>query len=115
LAKSADIAAKQLIATDQIAGNYKLLAHRYALDHTKKEVAVPVDITLNADGTVTGTGTGTWSTTEGKSYFTIKLGSDEYKGVMVLQTLEPTNKQVPAFTCLNQATGITVWGYKVTE
>ena len=130
LAKSADIAAKQLIATDQIAGNYKLLAHPYALDHTKKEVAVPVDITLNADGTVTGTGTditlnadgtvtgtgtGTWSATEGKSYFTIKLGGDEYKGVMVLQTLEPTNKQVPAFTCLNQATGITVWGYKVTE
>ncbi len=115
LAKSADIAAKQLIATDQIAGNYKLLAHPYALDHTKKEVAVPVDITLNADGTVTGTGTGTWTNTEGKSYFTIKLGGDEYKGVMVLQTLEPTNKQVPAFTCLNQATGITVWGYKVTE
>jgi arabinan endo-1,5-alpha-L-arabinosidase len=115
MAKTADIDTKQLIAKDQIAGKYMLLAHPYALDHTKKEVAVPVDITLNADGTVTGTGTGSWSATEGKSYLTIKLGGDEYKGVMVLQTLEPTNKQVPAFTCLNQATGITVWGYKVTE
>ena len=115
MAKTADIATKQLIAKDQIAGKYKLLTHPYALDHTKKEVAAPVDIQLNADNTVSGIATGTWSITEGKSYITIKLGTTEYKGVMVLQTLEPTNTQVPAFTCLDEATGVTIWGYRAAD
>ena len=115
MAKTADIATKQLIAKDQIAGKYKLLTHPYGLDHTKKEVAAPVDIQLNADNTVSGIATGTWSITEGKSYFTIKLGTTEYKGVMALQTLEPTNTQVPAFSCLDEATGVTIWGYRAAD
>ena len=52
--KSAGIAATQKVATADIPGNYKLLAHRYGLDQTKMEYAVPVDIKLNADGTITG-------------------------------------------------------------
>ena len=113
MAKTADIATKQLITKDQIAGSYKLLAHKYGLDHAKKEVAVPVNIKLNADNTVSGDNdiTGTWSVTDGTSYITINIGA-EFKGVMVLQTLEPSNTQVPAFTCLDKATGVTIWGYK---
>ena len=38
-----------------------------------------------------------------------------YKGVMVVQTLEPKNEQTPCFTALNSATGVTVWGYKYAE
>ena len=94
--KSAGIAAAQKVATADIAGNYKLLAHRYGLDHAAKEYAVPVDITLNADGTISGDATGTWSVKTGTSYITINLGSD-YKGVMVPQTLEPTDTKVPCF------------------
>jgi len=110
--KSAGIAAAQKVATADIAGNYKLLAHRYGLDHAAKEYAVPVDITMNADGTISGDATGTWSVKTGTSYITINLGSD-YKGVMVPQTLEPTDTKVPCFTALDSKTGVTIWGYKV--
>ena len=110
--KSAGIAAAQKVATADIAGNYKLLTHRYGLDHAAKEYAVPVDITLNADGTISGDATGTWSVKTGTSYITINLGSD-YKGVMVPQTLEPTDTKVPCFTALDSKTGVTIWGYKV--
>lgn len=110
--KSAGIAAAQKVATADIAGNYKLLAHRYGLDHAAKEYAVPVDIILNADGTISGDATGTWSIKAGTSYITINLGSD-YKGVMVPQTLEPTDTKVPCFTALDSKTGVTIWGYKV--
>ena len=110
--KSAGIAAAQKVATADIAGNYKLLTHRYGLDHAAKEYAVPVDITMNADGTISGDATGTWSIKTGTSYITINLGSD-YKGVMVPQTLEPTDTKVPCFTALDSKTGVTIWGYKV--
>ena len=110
--KSAGIAAAQKVATADIPGNYKLLTHRYGLDHTIKEYAVPVDITLNADGTISGDATGTWTAKTGTSYVTINIGSD-YKGVMVPQTLEPTDTKVPCFTALDSQTGITIWGYKV--
>lgn len=110
--KSTGIAAAQKVATADIAGNYKLLAHRYGLDHAAKEYAVPVDITMNADGTISGDATGTWSIKAGTSYITINLGSD-YKGVMVPQTLEPTDTKVPCFTALDSKTGVTIWGYKV--
>ena len=110
--KSAGIAVAQKVATADIAGNYKFLTHRYGLDHAAKEYAVPVDITLNADGTISGDATGTWSVKTGTSYITINLGSD-YKGVMVPQTLEPTDTKVPCFTALDSKTGVTIWGYKV--
>lgn len=109
--KSAGIAAAQKVATADIAGNYKLLAHRYGLDHAAKEYAAPVDVTLNADGTISGGATGSWTTKSGTSYITIKIGS-EFKGVMVPQTLEPTDTKVPCFTALDSQTGVTIWGYK---
>ena len=33
-------------------------------------------------------------------------------GVMVPQTLEPTDTKVPCFTALDSQTGVTIWGYK---
>ena len=110
--KSADIAATQQVPTAQIAGSYKLLIHPFKLDHEKKELAKPVNIELHADGTVTGDQTGTWSVKEGTSYISITLDR-EYKGVMVYQTLEPTNDKVVAFTAMNR-NGVTVWGYCTT-
>lgn len=112
--KSAGVAVAQKVATADIPGNYKLLTHEYGLDHTAKAVCTPVDVTLNANGTITGDKTGTWTLKEGTSYITINLGG-AYKGVMVPQTLEPLNTVAPSFTALNSATGVTIWGYKVTE
>ena len=111
--KSAGIAAAQKVATADIPGNYKLLTHKYGLNHESKEYAVPVDITLNADGTISGDATGTWTVKTGTSYVTINLGK-EFKGVMIPQTLEPTEVKTPCFTALDSSTGVTVWGYKQT-
>ena len=112
---SADIASTQQIPTENIAGKYKLLTHKYKLDHRKKEAAEPVDIELLANGTIAGASTGTWSIDEGTSYITLKIGGTTYYGVMVEQTLEPTDTKAPAFTALASTNGVTVWGYKYGE
>lgn len=112
---SADIASTQQIPTENIAGKYKLLTHKYKLDHRKKEASEPTDIELLADGSITGASTGTWSIDEGTSYITLKIGGATYYGVMVEQTLEPTDTKTPAFTALASTTGVTVWGYKYGE
>ena len=112
--KSAGIAAAQKVATADIPGNYKLLTHIYGLDHASKEYAVPADITLNADGTISGDATGTWSVKAGTSYVTFNMGQ-EFKGVMVPQTLEPSDENAPAFTGLCSKTGVTIWAYKYAE
>ena len=109
--KSSHIAKKQLVATDKIAGKYKLLVHPYKLNHLTKEAAKPVEVTLSADGKISGEYSGTWSVKSGTSYITINIG-DTYKGVMIEQTLEPKNEKAPSFTALNGTTGVTVWGYK---
>ena len=110
--KSADITSTQQVPTSQIPGSYKLLIHDFNLDHSKKELAKPVSIEVNADGTITGSTTGTWSITEGTSYISIKLESSSYayEGVIVYQTLEPTTDRVMAFTAVNR-NGVTIWGY----
>ncbi len=108
--KSADIATTQQIATDQIAGDYQLLIHKYKLDHTTKKAAKPVDIKLNADGTITGSETGTWSIKEGTSYISITLSNTVYQGVMVEQTLEKTEEKAIAFTAVAK-NGVSIWGY----
>ena len=110
--KSADIATTQQIATDRIAGQYKLLLHNYKLDHTKKAYSSPVDIELKSDGTITGSATGTWKIEEGTSYITLKINNTYYHGVMVEQTLEPTDTKVPAFTAVAATNGTTAWGYQ---
>lgn len=112
---SADIASSQQIPTQNIAGKYKLLTHKYKLDHRKKEAAEPTDIELLANGTISGAATGTWSIEEGTSYITLKIGGTTYYGVMIEQTLEPTDTKTPAFTALASTNGITVWGYKYGE
>ena len=110
---TADIATTQQIATDRIPGDYKLLTHRYKLNHLKKEAVSPVDIQLNADGTISGDQTGTWKIEEGTSYVIIKIGSTTYYGVFVEQTLEPTDDKAVAFTAVTK-NGQTVWGYQTT-
>ena len=110
--KSADIATTQQIASDRIAGQYKLLLHNYKLDHTKKAYSSPVDVEFKGDGIIAGDVTGTWKIEEGTSYITLKIGSTYYHGVMVEQTLEPTDTKAPAFTAIAATTGATAWGYQ---
>ena len=113
--KSAGVAAAQKVATGDIPGTYKLLVHPYGLDHTVKAFAAPVEVELHADGTISGAETGTWTVVSGTSYVTITLAAGEYRGVMVPQTLEPTDEKAPTFTALCSQTGVTIWGYKYAE
>ena len=112
VAKTAKIAKKQYVATSNVPGKYKLLLHKYKLNHLTKEYSQPVEVTLDASGNITGGFSGKWSVKEGTSYFTITDNGQTYKGVMVEQTLEPSNDRTPAFTLLNSSTGETMWGYK---
>ena len=112
--KSADITKTQQIATDKIAGGYKLLIHNYKLDHTKKALSKPVEISLNDDGTISGDATGKWTIKKGTSYIDVTLSSTTYKGVMVEQTMEPSDDKVAAFTAMAK-NGVTIWGYKYTD
>lgn len=112
--KSDDIATTQQISTSQIPGKYMLLTHRFKLDHTKKEAVKPVEVELNADGTITGEVTGTnnkWEAIEGTSYINIVLNNLTYKCVMTEQTLEPDDTKVAAFTG-TRTSGVSIWGYK---
>ena len=116
---SADIAATQQIAADQIPGKYKLLTHKYKLDHTKKEAAKPVEIELNADGTITGEVSGAaadnkWEVVAGTSYVNIVLNKLTYKCVMIEQTMEPKETKVAAFTG-TRTSGVSIWGYKYED
>jgi arabinan endo-1,5-alpha-L-arabinosidase len=110
--KSADISNNQQIAASEIPGTYKLLVHNYKLDHTKKDYSKPVEVTLNADGSIAGDYQGSWTAKPGTCYVTVKIGQDEYNGVMIRQTLEPKNDKTPCFTALNGKTGVTIWGYR---
>ena len=114
--KSADIASAQQVSVDQIPGTYKLLFHKYKLDHRKKEAAEPVEVTLTADKKITGDVTGTWAVIAGTSYMNMVIGGVAYRGVMVEQTLESTDTKTIAFTGLaykaNGTDGVTVWAYQ---
>ena len=113
-AKSAQIGKKQLVATSKIPGKYMLLIHNYKLDHTAKALSTPVEIELESNGNISGAYSGKWSVKEGTSYVTINIG-DEYKGVMIEQTLEPKNDVVPCFTALRSLSGVTIWGYRYAD
>ncbi len=107
----ADLAAKELFPKDFIAGDYKMLLHRYGLNHKDKELVRPVNVSLNADGTVSGEYNGTWQLEEGTCYMTITASNVTYKGVAVVQTMEPKTQQALCFTGVASG-GSTLWAYK---
>ncbi|MBE6265527.1 MAG: glycoside hydrolase family 43 protein [Prevotella ruminicola] len=113
---SADIATTQQVSIDKIPGTYKLLIHKYKLNHMTKEAAEPVEVTLTADKKITGDLKGTWAITEGTSYMNMVIGGIAYRGVMVEQTLEMKDTKTIAFTGLaykaNGTDGVTIWAYQ---
>jgi len=106
-----DVKNTQQIATSDIPGNYKLLIHKYKLDHLNKELVTPIEIELDANGNISGDATGSWEITSGTSYITLTIDDREYKGVMVEQMLEQTTNKAAAFTAMAK-NGMTVWGYR---
>lgn len=109
--KSEDIATTQQIAESEIPGHYKILIHRYGLDHTNKQLTTPIEIIINEDGTILGAGNGKWDIIKGTSYINITLGGVQYKGVIIEQKMEPTEEKCIAFTALSKS-GVSIWGHQ---
>ena len=107
----ADLAAKELFPKDYIAGSYQMMLHKYGLNHSNKELAKPVSVSLNADGTISGNYTGTWQLEEGTCYMSITTSNVTYKGVVVVQAMEPKKQQALCFTGVSNG-GSTLWAYK---
>lgn len=109
-----DIRTKEMFTTEEIIGHYKLLVHKYSMDHKNGEEVLPVSIELNADGTITGAYKGKWSVKEGTSFVQIILGATTYDGVLVEQHMEPTTIKAISFTASNKS-GVNIWGYKMRD
>lgn len=99
------IETKALYTTEQIVGTYQLIRHTYCQDTKNKAYQKPVNITLNADGTVSGAYSGTWEVPEGTSFINIKLSTVTYKGVLTEQTVDYTNIKAMCIAAISSSSG----------
>ena len=107
-----DIATKASIADSEIAGDYQFMRHEYGQDTENKAYETPVNIRLNADGTITGAEKGTWERTAGTDYIHLTINGVVYRGVLVRQTIDYTNIQAIAIAALSSSSGSTTLGQK---
>ena len=107
-----DIATKASIADSEIAGDYQFMRHEYGQDTEKKAYETPVNIRLNADGTITGAEKGTWERTAGTDYIHLTINGVVFRGVLVRQTIDYTNIPAVAISALSSSSGSTTLGQK---
>ena len=107
-----DIATKASIADSEIAGDYQFMRHEYGQDTENKAYETPVNIRLNADGTITGAEKGTWKRTAGTDYIHLTINGVVYRGVLVRQTIDYTNIPAIAIAALSSSSGSTTLGQK---
>ena len=107
-----DIATKASIADSEIAGDYQFMRHEYGQDTENKAYETPVNIRLNADGTITGAEKGTWERTAGTDYIHLTINGVVYRGVLVRQTIDYTNIPAIAIAALSSSSGSTTLGQK---
>ena len=106
----AAIASKASIADVDIAGDYQFMRHQYGQNTKAKAFETPVNITLNADGTITGAEKGTWKRTAGTDYIHLTINDVVYRGVLVKQTIDYTNIPAIAISALSSSSGSVVLG-----
>ena len=104
------IASKASIADADIAGDYQFMRHQYGQNTAAKAFETPVNITLNADGTITGAENGTWKRTAGTDYIHLTINNVVYRGVLVKQTIDYTNIPAIAFSALSSSSGSLTMG-----
>lgn len=107
-----DIATKASIADTEIAGDYQFLRHEYGQNTEAKAYETPVNIRLNADGTISGSENGTWERTAGTDYIALTIDDVVYRGVLVRQTIDYTNIPAIAIAALSSSSGSTTLGQK---
>ena len=99
------IASKASIADADIAGDYQFMRHQYGQNTEAKAFETPVNITLNADGTITGAEKGTWKRIAGTDYIHLTINDVVYRGVLVKQTIDYTNIPAIAISALSSSSG----------
>lgn len=111
--RQSDIESRRMFSPEKIAGTYSLLYHPYRLDHNNMKEAVPMKVTLSADGKVSGERSGSWEYSEdGKSFVKIRLADVEYNGVAILQNVDGyADMPAVCFSAVSN-TGVPVWLYK---
>ena len=107
-----DIATKASIADTEIAGDYQFLRHEYGQDTEAKAYETPVNIRLNADGTISGAENGSWERTAGTDYIALTIDDVVYRGVLVRQTIDYTDIPAIAIAALSSSSGSTTLGQK---
>ena len=107
-----DIATKASIADTEIAGDYQFLRHEYGQNTEAKAYETPVNIRLNADGTISGAEKGTWERTAGTDYIALTFDDVVYRGVLVRQTIDYTDIPAIAIAALSSSSGSTTLGQK---
>ena len=107
-----DIATNASIADSEIAGDYQFLRHEYGQNTAGKAFEIPVNIRLNADGTISGAEEGTWQRTAGTDFINLTIDGVVYRGVLVRQTIDYTNIPAIAISALSSSSGSTTMGQK---
>lgn len=103
------------LSVDDVVGDYEFIYHRlqYFTDpgNFNDNFVSSEMITLNKDGTVTGDYEGTWELKD--TYFTIKIGDNEYKGVALQQYDEGYPRTYTTVFTASGKDNRTVWGSKI--
>ena len=104
-----------------LTGDYEFLVHDLSQGHKSEwsdsdavdvvEIAKPVNITLNADGTVTGDISGTWTAEDNSPYMSITYNGVTYKGAFLVQADESV-EMVQKMTFTATGNNMCVWGSK---
>lgn len=109
----ADLAARQPFTSDELLGKYKLLIHKYGMDYENYEETTPIEISLNADGSISGAKTGSWTITEGTGYISLTMGGIKYNGVVYEEVMDGKTIHTVSITACAPSTGVNVWAYKM--
>ena len=102
---SEKIASEASISDDEIPGDYQFIRHQYDQNTAAKAYEKPVNIKLNADGSVSGGETGKWVRKVGTDYITLVLSGVTYRGALVKQTIDYTNIPALAIVALSSSSG----------
>lgn len=101
---------------DEVVGDYEFIVHRPDqpyLDGAQiggYTYEIPVNISLNKDGSVNGSVNGTWEMKEGTPYMSFTYDGVTYKGVFLKQYQESEKAQeVMTFTAVG-SNNVTIWG-----
>ena len=119
-ATNSAIASAASVADAEIPGDYQFIRHQYNQSHaqvsssdqaTTARLKEPVNITLNADGTITGAAgsgvnsTSKWTRKAGTDFITLTINGVEYKGVLVKETTDYTDIPSLSIAALSDNSG----------